>query len=82
MYLHIGSEISIPFKKIIAIMDLATIQLAGPTKELLELAQKEERLFTVAEDNKHKSVIITDTLCYLSTISVTTLTQRIKNFKL
>lgn len=82
MYLHIGNEISIPLKEIIAILDLTKMDLAVPTQELIDLAHGENRVIASIENCQPKSCIITDQLLYLSTISAITLYHRAKNMEM
>lgn len=78
MYLHIGNEISIPLKEIVAIVGLNTVESALPTQELLELAENKQDLIASDSQTKPKSCIITSDKYYLSTISAVTLARRAK----
>lgn len=80
MYLHIGNETSIPFRKIIAIIDLDTVESALSTKELLDVAANKQLLEGPNGDSKPKSCIITSDKYYLSTISAVTLARRAKQW--
>lgn len=76
MYLHIGNEVSIPLKKIIAIIDLETADPTGQLQELIEQAERQERITVTAGKSNPKSCIITDDRLYLSNISAMTLARR------
>jgi hypothetical protein len=80
MYLHIGNEISIPLKEIIAIIGLDAVESALSTQELLELAENKHDLIAPAGESKPKSCIITSDKYYLSTISAMTLARRAKQW--
>ncbi|HHW06802.1 MAG TPA: DUF370 domain-containing protein [Clostridia bacterium] len=76
MYLHIGNEISIPLRKIIAIIDLETADPTGRLQELIELAERQQKVNVTAGKSDPKSCIITDDRLYLSSISALTLARR------
>ncbi|NLV35693.1 MAG: DUF370 domain-containing protein [Clostridiaceae bacterium] len=86
MFLHIGGEVAIPMKNIIAIMDIDTTTLSKDTKEFLRTAEEEGFVESICNDLP-KSFIITEmnkrSKIYLSPISSLTLQKRsgyIKNF--
>lgn len=81
MYLHIGGDTVVSKSELIAVIDLVANGSAPATKEFLELAESEGRLLTTKENGKNKSCIITTGNIYLSTISASTITKRIKEFK-
>lgn len=78
MYLHIGNEISIPLKKIIAILDLEAVDPVGPLREFLDTARGQQKIVTTTGNSVPKSCIITDDQLYLSNISTVTLARRAK----
>lgn len=82
MYLHIGGNMVIPKKDLVAVIDLVANGSAPDTKEFLELAASEKKLCNTKKNGKGKSCIITTDQIYLSTISASTITKRLKNFKL
>ena len=43
MYLHLGGEISVKIKNIVAIMDMETTSVSKITKDFLKIAQKSKR---------------------------------------
>ncbi|HHY60610.1 MAG TPA: DUF370 domain-containing protein [Clostridia bacterium] len=76
MYLHIGNEVSIPLRKIIAIIDLETVDPTGQLQEMIEQAKRQEKVSLTSGRSEPKSCIITDDRLYLSSISATTLARR------
>lgn len=76
MFLHIGSDVMVPAKEIIAIINLETIRKGEATWEFLSIAEGERRIEAVVPKNKAKSVVITDSKVYLSPISSNTLRNR------
>lgn len=81
MYLHIGGDMVIPKSELIAVIDLVANGSAPATKEFLDLAASERKLRKTKKNGKNKSCIITEDQIYLSTISATTITKRLKSFK-
>lgn len=81
MYLHIGGDMVIPKRDLVAVIDLVANGSAPDTKEFLELAASEKKLRNTKKNGKNKSCIITTDQIYLSTISAATITKRLKNFK-
>ena len=79
MFLHIGGDIVIPLKIIIAILDIETTTVSKDTKDFLKVAEEEGFISTISSDLP-KSFIITETdkksKIYLSPISSVTLQKR------
>jgi len=79
MFLHIGGDVVIPMKDVIAILDIETTTLSGDTREFLKIAEEEGFIITISEDMP-KSFIITEvnkkSKIYLSPISSVTLQKR------
>lgn len=79
MFIHLGKDIAIPVKNIIAILDLDTTTTSKITKEFLRTAQEEAFIKNISEDIP-KSFIITEenkkSKIYLSHISSVTLQKR------
>jgi len=79
MFLHIGGDVVIPMKNVIAIMDIDTTTISKDTKEFLKIAEEEGFIKSISEDLP-KSFIITETdkksKIYLSPISSVTLQKR------
>ncbi|MEW8960097.1 MAG: extracellular matrix regulator RemB [Moorella sp. (in: firmicutes)] len=68
MYLHIGNEVVVPFKEIIAILNLNTTARSTINEGILTSAEG------------YKSCIITNKNIYFSTISSGTLMKRAVSF--
>jgi hypothetical protein len=79
MFLHIGGDVAIPVKNIIAILDIDTTTISKDTREFLKIAE-EEGFIEVVSQEIPKSFIITEadkkSKIYLSSISSTTLQKR------
>jgi len=79
MFLHIGAEVAIPIKNVIAILDIETSTLSKDTKEFLKISEEEGFVEAITNDLP-KSIIITETdkksKIYLSPISTSTLRKR------
>jgi len=79
MYLHLGGEISVKIKNIVAIMDLETTSVSKITKDFLKFAQRSNSVINVNEELP-KSYVITsennETRVYVSPISSQTLLKR------
>jgi len=83
MFLHIGGDIVIPIKNIIAIFDMEKTTISKDTREFLKTAEEEGFIQSISDDIP-KSYIVTETdkksKIYLSPISSTTLQKRSKYF--
>lgn len=79
MFLHIGGDVVVPIKNVIAIMDIDTTTISKDTKEFLKVAEEEGFIKSISDDLP-KSYIITETdkksKIYLSPISSVTLQKR------
>lgn len=79
MFLHIGGDVVIPIKNIIAILDIESTTVSKDTKEFLTVAEEEGFIESISNDLP-KSFIITETdkksKIYLSPISSVTLQKR------
>jgi ribosomal protein S8 len=79
MFLHIGGDVVIPIRNVIAIMDIDTTTISKDTKEFLKIAEEEGFIESISNDLP-KSYIITETdkksKIYLSPISSVTLQKR------
>ncbi len=79
MFLHIGGDVVIPIKNIIAIMDIDKTTISKDTREFLKIAEEEGFIETISNDLP-KSFIITEidkkSKIYLSPISSVTLQKR------
>jgi hypothetical protein len=79
MFLHIGGDVVIPMKNVIAILDIETTTLSRDTKEFLKIAEEEGFIEAISNDIP-KSFVITEvekkSKIYLSPISSVTLQKR------
>lgn len=79
MFLHIGGDIVIPMKNVIAILDIETTTLSKDTKDFLKIAEEEGFIEAISGDLP-KSFVITEiekkSKIYLSPISSVTLQKR------
>lgn len=78
MFLHLGNDVVIPLKEVIAIIDLHKDEkkLSAINQEFLQVAEEEGFIEMVGEESKIKSFIITNKKVYLSPISSATLRKR------
>lgn len=79
MFLHIGGDIVIPVKNIIAIFDIESTTISKDTREFLKIAEEEGFVESISHDLP-KSFIIAEiekmSKIYLSPISSITLQKR------
>jgi extracellular matrix regulatory protein B len=79
MFLHIGGDVVIPEKNIIAILDIESTTVSKDTKEFLKIADEEGFIESISNDIP-KSYIITEidkkSKIFLSPISSVTLQKR------
>lgn len=80
MYIHLGNDIVISTRRVIAIVNIEEPVSADLT-EIIEIAEIEKKLVTVSYQDKKKSMIICDDQIYLSPISSNTLYKRANNKK-
>lgn len=78
MFLHLGADIVVPLRDVIAITDLKSGKL-GINKAFLDKMQDEKKIIDVSE-KKAKSFIITGKAVYISAISSLTLKKRASSF--
>ncbi|WP_347489498.1 extracellular matrix regulator RemB [Desulfoscipio sp. XC116] len=75
MFLHLGGDVIVPKKDIVAILDIRS-QSSAITREFLDIAEDEGFIVNISEPGKEKTYIITGNEIYLSPISCTTLKKR------
>lgn len=75
MFLHLGGDVVVLKKDVIAILDIRT-RLSPVTKEFIEIAKDEGFIKNISDHNKEKSYIVTTKEIFLSPISCTTLKKR------
>ena len=78
MFLHLGADMVVPLRDVIAITDLKSGK-SSVNKEFLDKMHDEKKVIDVSEKNP-KSFIITKKVVYLSAISSLTLKKRANNF--
>jgi len=75
MFLHIGADVVVQKKDIIAILEINTKQ-SPITKEFLEIAGDEGFIEYISDKDKEKSYLVSTNKIYFSPISCTTLKKR------
>jgi len=75
MFLHLGGDVVVLKKDVIAILDIRT-KLSPVTKEFIEIAKDEGFIKNISEQNKEKSYVVTTKEIFLSPISCVTLKKR------
>lgn len=79
MFLHLGGDVVVSLKDVIAIMDLETTTISKISKEFLSVAEEEGFIINISEDLP-KSFVITEvdkkSKIYVSPISSITLYKR------
>ena len=85
MYLHLGSDVVVSYKDIIAAFDLETTSISKITRQFLDMAQKSGRVTDVSISDLPKSYVLCsdgkDFKIYVSPISAQTLYKRAKENK-
>ena len=76
MFLHLGSDVSVALKDVIAINDYSYLKTIN--KEFLKNMRSKKFIIDISE-NDPKSFVITDKKIYLSAISSVTLNKRADN---
>lgn len=83
MYLHLGRDIVVDDKTIVAIFDLDKTTIGKITKDYLKNAQIENRVVNVSDDLPKSFIVCEDnniTTIYISQISAITLLRRSKKY--
>lgn len=79
MFIHLGGDVVVPLKDIIAIMDIESSSISQNTREFLQTADDEGFIQKISKDTP-KSFILSErynkTVIYLSPISSVTLYKR------
>lgn len=75
MFLHVGTDVVVSLKKIVAILDLKSCKEGEATRQFLSLHQSEKRVHDISGGDP-KSIVVTDQEIYLSPISSLTLKKR------
>ncbi len=74
MFVHLGEDVLINSKSIVAIINAEISMGASSTKDFLRIAQEEGFVKKISEE--YASIVITDKIIYLSPISSQTLKKR------
>ncbi|CAM4203324.1 extracellular matrix regulator RemB [Lederbergia lenta] len=74
MYVHIGDDIMIRSREIIAMLEKDTVQISEDMQKIF--TEKKDRLVKLTSGS-YKSIIFTGTQIYLSPIAVGTLKKRL-----
>lgn len=75
MFIHLGGDVMVPSKEVIAIFDIKMKYSSESTKEFLDVAD-EEGFVVVIDPNESKSFVLTTRKVYFSPISSLTLKKR------
>jgi len=76
MFLHLGADVMVSKKDIVAILDLQT-RVAAPTRDFLRMIHGEGLLEKIIEEGEsQRSFVITTDRVYISPISCSTLKKR------
>lgn len=75
MFIHLGGDVMVPSKDVIAIFDLKMKDSAESTKEFLNVAE-EEGFVIIIDDHDSKAFVVTNQKVYFSPISSLTLKKR------
>ncbi|WP_018131398.1 extracellular matrix regulator RemB [Effusibacillus pohliae] len=75
MFIHLGGDVMVSSKEVIAIFDLKMKEAADSTQEFLKVAE-EEGFVVVVDENESKSFVVTNRKVYFSPISSLTLKKR------
>ncbi len=75
MFLHLGRDVVVPKKDIIAILGVRSAR-AEATKEFIEIAGDEGFIKNIYDKEKEKSIVVTTRDIYISPISCSTLKKR------
>lgn len=79
MFLHLGSDVMVPVKDVVAIYDHKTME-REENHLCFELIKQEKEIVPIASDEV-KSYVVTDDKIYLSVISSLTLKKRAQSVK-
>ncbi len=79
MFLHLGSDVMVPVKDVLAIYDHKTIEREENKDSFAQMKQEKEVIQIGSEEIK--SYVVTDDKIYLSVISSLTLKKRAQSVK-
>lgn len=75
MFLHVGTDVVVSLKRVIAILDLKSAGSTDATREFIEHLKSQKRVNDIAGGDA-KSLVLTDSEAFLSPISSLTLKKR------
>lgn len=78
MFLHLGSDVMVPVRDVLAIYDHKTMEF-DENKKMLETMMREKEVIEISKEAK--SYVFTDDKIYLSVISSLTLKKRAQSVK-
>ena len=79
MYLHLGQNVVVPTKSVVAVFDMDNTTSSHITRKFLADAEKSGKVVTISEDIPKSFVLCRDgekTVIYLSQLSSSTLLKR------
>ncbi|UCZ53258.1 DUF370 domain-containing protein [Bacillus shivajii] len=79
MFIHLGGDMVLSSKKIVAILDHNSNDLSQDNQDFIKSHEDEKKTVPISDDTP-KSIIITDDYIYLSPISSHTLKRRAETF--
>lgn len=75
MFLHVGADVVVSLKRVVAILDLRSSATAESTREFIALSRSEKKITDISAGDA-KSMVLTESEIYLSPISSMTLKKR------
>lgn len=75
MFLHVGTDVVVSLKRVIAILDLKSAGSSDATREFLNLLKSQKKVTDISGGDA-KSLVLTDSEAFLSPISSLTLKKR------
>jgi|LSQX01.2.fsa_nt_gb iron only hydrogenase large subunit-like protein len=75
MFVHLGADVVIPTKEIVAIIDMRLVEISEITAEFFREAVEEDFVRDISQGSG-KSMVITSRTIYISPISTMTLKSR------
>ena len=87
MYLHLGQNVVVPTKSVVAVFDMDNTTVSKATRDYLSKMQKDKKIIDVSLDLPKSFVLCKDrdsgeNVVYISPISTQTLLKRIQNSKI
>ena len=80
MFLHIGNDVAVYIKEVIAVFDMESTTVMHDSREFLKMCEEEGFLYDVAPGEMPKSIIITEedgrSFVYVSPIAASTIRKR------